>query len=180
MKTIRLYGELGVLFGREFQLDVKTPAEAMRALSSQVKGFREYFQRHAQDAFKVFVGARNASEEICGACSDKEIIRVTPVATGSGAVVRIILGVVICVLNFFFGGNNPYVYAFAASLIFGGVSELLTSKSNTKSTGESSSNTPSYNFNGPVNTSAQGNPVPLCYGRLIVGSAVISAGITTL
>ncbi|MNL81044.1 Bacteriophage lambda tail assembly protein I [compost metagenome] len=35
----------------------------------------------------------------------------------------------------------------------------------------------SYNFNGPVNTTAQGNPVPLLYGRMIVGSSVISAGI---
>ncbi len=39
-------------------------------------------------------------------------------------------------------------------------------------------NLPSYTFNGPINTTAQGNPVPLGYGRMIVGSAVISAGIT--
>ncbi|WP_260627457.1 tail assembly protein [Pseudomonas protegens] len=38
-------------------------------------------------------------------------------------------------------------------------------------------NRPSYSFNGAVNTSVQGNPVPLLYGRMIVGSAVISAGI---
>ena len=35
----------------------------------------------------------------------------------------------------------------------------------------------SYNFNGPVNTTAQGNPVPLLYGELFVGSSTISAGI---
>ena len=34
-----------------------------------------------------------------------------------------------------------------------------------------------YHFNGVVNTTAQGNPVPLGYGRMIVGSAVVSAGI---
>ena len=38
-------------------------------------------------------------------------------------------------------------------------------------------NRASYSFNGPVNTSAQGNPVGLLYGQAIVGSAVISAGI---
>ena len=37
----------------------------------------------------------------------------------------------------------------------------------------------SYTFSGPVNTTAQGQPVPVGYGRLIVGGAVISAGITT-
>ena len=38
-------------------------------------------------------------------------------------------------------------------------------------------NKPSYSFNGAVNTTAQGHPVPVGYGRLVVGSAVISAGI---
>ena len=37
---------------------------------------------------------------------------------------------------------------------------------------------PSYIFNGPVNTMAQGHPVPIGYGEMIVGSAVISAGIS--
>ncbi|HCW20974.1 MAG TPA: phage tail protein, partial [Achromobacter sp.] len=45
------------------------------------------------------------------------------------------------------------------------------------STRDSPDNGASYNFNGPVNTSAQGIPVPVLYGRMIVGSAVISAGI---
>ena len=33
-------------------------------------------------------------------------------------------------------------------------------------------------FNGPMQTVAQGGPVPVGYGRLIVGSAVISSAIT--
>jgi predicted phage tail protein len=40
-------------------------------------------------------------------------------------------------------------------------------------------NKPSYAFDGAVNTAAQGNPVPICYGRLIVGSQVVSAGLVT-
>ncbi len=43
---------------------------------------------------------------------------------------------------------------------------------------EKPDNQPSYVFNGPVNTTAQGQPVPIGYGRLIVGGAVISAGIS--
>ena len=37
--------------------------------------------------------------------------------------------------------------------------------------------TRSYLFSGPVNTVAQGIPIPLGYGRLRVGSAVISASL---
>ena len=40
-------------------------------------------------------------------------------------------------------------------------------------------NRSSYIYNGAVNLTAQGNPVPLCYGRMRVGSVVISAGVST-
>lgn len=44
---------------------------------------------------------------------------------------------------------------------------------------EIADNRSSYIFNGAVNLTAQGNPVPLCYGRMRVGSVVVSAGIST-
>jgi hypothetical protein len=47
-----------------------------------------------------------------------------------------------------------------------------------RSANDKPENQPSYAFNGPLNTQAQGNPVPVLYGELIVGSAVLSAGIT--
>jgi predicted phage tail protein len=33
----------------------------------------------------------------------------------------------------------------------------------------------SYLFNGPVNISREGGPVPVCYGELLVGSQTLSA-----
>ena len=44
---------------------------------------------------------------------------------------------------------------------------------------EPADNRTSYIFNGAVNVTAQGAPVPICYGRMRVGSVVISAGVTT-
>ncbi|MFH5139235.1 tail assembly protein, partial [Citrobacter freundii complex sp. 2024EL-00220] len=38
-------------------------------------------------------------------------------------------------------------------------------------------NRASYAFGGVTNTTAQGNPVPLCYGKRRIGGAIISAGI---
>lgn len=38
-------------------------------------------------------------------------------------------------------------------------------------------NSASYNFSGAVNTTIQGSAVPVMYGRMFVGSAVIAAGI---
>lgn len=42
MVTIRLLGEAGRRFGRRFQLAVRTPAEALRALCVQIPGLRHY------------------------------------------------------------------------------------------------------------------------------------------
>lgn len=182
MKTIKLYGDMGKKFGREFQLDVNSPAEAVRALCVQVKGFRAYLHAHAKDAYKVFVGGRNSSDELLSPCSDKEIIRIAPVVQGAGAVGRIVLGAVIM----FFAWWNPLGWAAAgalmamgASMALGGVVQLLSPTPNTDSGmgSEAVENRPSYNFNGPVNTTAQGHPVQLAYGRVVCGSAVISAGL---
>jgi predicted phage tail protein len=44
---------------------------------------------------------------------------------------------------------------------------------------EPADNRASYIYNGATNLTAQGNPVPLCYGRMLVGSVVVSAGVST-
>ncbi len=61
-----------------------------------------------------------------------------------------------------------------ASLILGGVSGLLTPKISSSSADQRAS----FIFNGAANTVQQGGPVPVVYGRMMVGSTVISAGIT--
>lgn len=187
IKTIRLHGELGKRFGREFKLDVQTPAEAVRALRVIVPGFHAYLVEHAKSAFKVFVGGSNRSDEVGAPCSDREVIRIAPTIQGASAVGRIILGVAMIALAVI----NPASLGMSAgfvsglmgmgiSMAVGGVVQLLSpQQSYDSASSESPENKPSYNFNGPVNTTAQGHPVPLCYGRMIVGSAVISAGLET-
>ena len=58
------------------------------------------------------------------------------------------------------------------ALVLGGVGMLLTP------TPKEVEETNNYAFNGAVNTIRQGVPVPICYGQLLVGSSVISSGIS--
>jgi predicted phage tail protein len=181
MKTIRLYGDMGRRFGREFQLDVKSPAEAVRALCAVVSGFETYLHAHAKDYYKVFVGARNACDELSNPCSDREIIRIAPVVQGAKAAGKIIAGIILIVVTII---NPPagammaeMMMAVGVSLVLGGVMELLTPVPKLDGNGDNVDNRANSNFNGPVNTTAQGNPVPLAYGTVLVGSAIISAGI---
>lgn len=79
----------------------------------------------------------------------------------------------------FLGVTGGYALAaqLGVSMMLGGVAQLLAPTAKGLSTKDGPDNGTSYNFNGPVNTTAQGNPCPLLYGELIVGSATISAGI---
>lgn len=62
------------------------------------------------------------------------------------------------------------------AMVLGGLAQAVAPTPDSGSPEERPENKPGFAFNGPVNTMAQGHPVPLAYGRLIVGSAVISGG----
>jgi len=181
VRTIRLYGLVGARFGRVHRFAVSSTAEAMRALCTQVAGF-EKFLMNAKDnglTFAVFNGRRNLGEhELDYPVGDDEI-RIAPVLVGSkkAGLFQTILGaalIVVGVLTSAYGGGS--LIGLGASLALGGVMQMLSPQT-AGLAGTGPDNGTSYYFNGPVNSSAQGEPVPLVYGRMRVGSKVISAGI---
>jgi predicted phage tail protein len=180
LRTVRLYGVLGSKFGRvhRFALDSGTVSEAMQALCSQLAGFRA-FMAQAKDhglTFAVFAGKRNLAEDELNAPTGSDDIRVAPVLIGSknGGVFQTILGVVLIVVGVVF--QQYYLIGSGIAMAAGGIVQMLSPQVKA-GRADSPNNQPSYVFNGAVNTQAQGNPVPVLYGRMIVGSAVISAGI---
>jgi predicted phage tail protein len=64
-------------------------------------------------------------------------------------------------------------FALAVNLAISGVSELLMPGPQTDKSGNTK-----YYFGGPINTIKQGQPVPICYGELIIGGAPISINFT--
>lgn len=187
LRTIRLYGKLGTQFGRVHRLAVASAAEAVRALRVLLPGFERELVT-AKDrgvAYAVFIGRRNIGADALHYPVGDDDIRIAPVLQGSknGGVFSTILGAVVIAISAvgsYFAPGNPlsaYGYQMGAALILGGVAQMLSPQQKGLSTKDSPDNGASYNFNGPVNTSAQGNPVPVLYGEMIVGSAVISAGI---
>lgn len=190
LKTVRLYGKLGAKFGREFKLAVSSCSEAISALCAIVPGFRKYLleSKDSGVAYTCFVGKSNLSVETLDAPAGKEDIRIAPVMLGAkkGGLFQIIVGTLLVVASLYFPpmakllaakGLTATVVGLGMSLAIGGAIQMLTPQPKGLSTRDGPDNGASYNFNGPVNTTAQGNPVPLLYGRLIVGSATISAGL---
>lgn len=187
MKTIILYGHLAKQFGKTHQLEVATPAEAIRALCANFKGFA---QSIADGRYRIKMGNIDQALEDIHHPIDQSI-KIIPVVAGSGGLGKIVLGAALIAASSYLPGATYFstmssfsidakaiAMGMGTSLLLGGISQVLFAPPKASmDSRESVDNRPSYIFNGAVNTTGQGNPVPLCYGRLRVGSQVISAGL---
>ncbi|MTC33016.1 tail assembly protein, partial [Providencia alcalifaciens] len=123
-----------------------------------------------------------------------EEIRIAPVIKGSkrGGFFQTILGVAMIGAAMMLGPAGWAAFGAAgfaggalamsgAAMALGGIIQMLSPQPRGLSVRQDADNKPSYAFGGAVNTTAQGNPVPLLYGldRREVGGAIISAGIYT-
>lgn len=186
MKTVKLLGELGKEFGKSFKLEVSSPAEAVRALCINFPAFKKHLIDSGERgvAYKVLVGKEALTCDDLHNPSGKDVIRIVPVlqGAGGGGVVQTIIGAALVALSFvpFLAPIAPYLMSAGIAMMIGGVVQMLSPTPNLSSQDSNNQpdNKPSYTFNGAVNTSAQGYPVPIGYGRMMVGSAVISGGIT--
>ena len=189
MTTVYLYGHLGRKFGNRWSLNVSSPAEAVRAIMANRPDFQAYMVQHSAPGYRVFVGPdpiRGA--ERLGDPIGRQAIKIVPVLAGAAKdpTIGIIVGTLIIiasVVSFQYYGISAGVALMAGSmgagLVVGGISQLLAVTPKAPDISEKEANRPSFLFNSVVNTTAQGHPVPVGYGRMRVGSAVISAGITT-
>lgn len=198
MKTIVLLGELGRKFGRKHMLDVKTPAEAIRALCANFKEFAPFVSSSEE---------RNVGYRVINVRDDTgldelhnpagRMITIVPVIGGAGflsnflgsSLGKVVIGAALIAASIMvpglaavtlFGTTTLATVAFSigASLALGGVAQLLAPTPPSIGTNAQDEQKPSYLFDGAVNTTSQGYPVPVGYGRMVVGSAVISAGIS--
>lgn len=201
MTTIYLYGALGRKFQHRLQMDVSSIGEAVRGLMANFPDFQQYMMSHSEPGYRVIVG-NDPIEGPEGFAHPvgRQCLKIVPVIAGAAKspVIGIIIGVVIiaaaialgpagfALIPAFLGASAGSIALtvglIGASIAIGGISQLLAGTPRTPGVDafEKPESKPSTLFNGPVNTVAQGHPVPIGYGRVRVGSAVISAGIETL
>ena len=188
-----LYGRLGATYGKVHRYDVVSPAQAIKALSVTIKGFKQSLIDGGY--YRVLVGGKDevSIDQLGNPMSDRETIRIVPVVAGAEGLGKVVLGVALVAFagplagfaGTAFGATAATTAVIASSissigvsLAIGGVSQMLFSPQAQTQSSEREENKPSFIFNGAVNTTRQGNCVPICYGRMIVGSQVISAGLS--
>ena len=188
MRRILLYGELADKFGKEVLFEVKSVREAISLLQANFPTFKQ----HLIDAdtriagYEVWSGNYNLSDERKDDFSmeSNAEIRIIPVIDGASAGARIIAGIALIAISFPFIGPTMAATSLwtamglgmGTSLVLGGIIELLSPKPNLSSS-VSSNDDASYLFSGTLNSTKQGSPAGLGYGKMIVGSSVVSQSI---
>ena len=190
-----------------FEFDVATPAQAIKALCVNFPGLDKWFVDSEKDgiAYRVTVGKEKATEEnvdlLLMPFSDREVFSITPVIAGAGrGGVMIGLGVALIATAIVTGGTSLAFTAqgfttasgvtsttalslaaaagnIGVALTLGGIALALSPQPELDSTLDESVQLESFTFSNVVNTSRQGMPCPIAYGRLFVGSAVLSSGL---
>jgi predicted phage tail protein len=110
IRTIHLHGALGKRFGREIQLAVDTPAEAVRALCTMLQGFEAHV---TERYYQVFRGKKRAGidldpQELHARFADAETeLHLVPRAAGAKrqGLGKIILGGLLIAASFVVPGG---------------------------------------------------------------------------
>lgn len=178
LKRIELHGVLGEKFGKTFNLAVNSPKEACEALGYQVDGFRAFMiDAHNKGLyFAVFNDDNNIGENEIEMTTGASVIRIVPQIAGSGGDtmgwVQVVGGYLLAGVGLA-TGLTPLIGLGIGTMIGGAAGLLMPTPE--LGNQDQDGNKPSYAFGGAVTTVAQGNPVPLLYGRRHVGGFVISA-----
>lgn len=196
MVNIRFYGSLKQ-FGSEFNLDCKTPAEVVHALTSQIPKLRQFIQ---QGLFTVRVGReyldnRYLEQGLNQHLKDDATVHFTPVLKGSkrAGLFQTIVGAVMVVVGAVtsWAGGSALVVA-GIGLMAGGAAQMLTKMPTMRGVTQTGAVKPestkskqeekkqSTSFSNLSNMVAQGKSMPLAYGLIRTGTLVISQGVETM
>lgn len=184
MKTLFLHGAMKEKYGESFDLDVASPAEAVRALCVQVPGFMEDVRKGVWHILRGPLDRQDSDDEdrLLLTLGRETEVHLLPALQGANdGFLTAVLGVVLIAVGVFVPGLGAVGVAMigaGAGMAVGGIIQMTTKlPSGNPSSQESADSRPSFLFDGPVNTSSQGLAVPRGYGRLKVGSVVVSAGL---
>lgn len=185
MTTIKIHGILAREYGNEFQAIIDRPADAWDAIDVNRDGFINRMLDLARDGvyYGVVVDDEHLDYNSMVARRDLSEVHLVPLIMGAGFV-----GIIATAFSTIFKGVS------AAAGIFGGLGGFFGSFALTAASLFISSllqPTPklpqpkspvagakeSFLFSNKVNVAKQGIPVPVGYGRLRVGSAVIQSTI---
>lgn len=179
MAIVKFYGNLKQ-YGDKYKINADTAAEALNCLYLQIKGLKDDIKK---GFFRVRINKKDISEKtlqfgLQSQLPHDSVIHIVPVAAGAknGGILSVIVGAVMVVVGCWTG--QYWLAGMGVGMMVGGAAMMMTKtpkmKDNANDDGKKSTS-----FSSLGNTAAQGAPVPLPYGKIMVGSKVESQGVET-
>lgn len=196
--NVRLHGVLGLAVGEGWSLSISNIAEAIHAIEilSNRKLYKFLLDSDKNNIkYQIVVNdsvlkktfdetdlSQIKSSELTIGASDLRSIDIIPVIEGAGDgldFVNIFLGATLMFASFYAGPFGPTLFMAGLGLAFNGISNLLAKPPDMEPFREiqNTRQSVSYLFDGPENTVFEGGPVPVGYGRLLVGSQNIATNL---
>ncbi|HHZ0556705.1 TPA: tail assembly protein, partial [Escherichia coli] len=168
-------------------LYVNTAAEAIRALSLQLPGFRRQMN---EGWYRVRIAGEDTapdqiSTRLHEPLSPGDVIHLVPRTEGakSGGVFQTVLGVALVAAAIWMPGigiaASNIMFSMGSAMALGGVAQMLAPKAKTPEYRATDNGKQNTYFSSLDNMIAQGNPMPVPYGEMLVGSRRISQDIST-
>ena len=191
LRKVKLYGELADFVGhKELDAVINCTADAIRFLVSNFPKLEEHM---SQRYYRVLVDDYEIGEEdIQNPIGNSDISIVPVIAGAGGGVGKTLLGVAMVGLAFAVPGSIAFtkagitggalskgLFGIGAALTLTGVSQMLFPLPELPDFSDEEDPRISFSFSGGQNTSRAGTSHPICYGEIVCGSVVISAGIDT-
>jgi predicted phage tail protein len=179
MTTVYLHGLLAKEFGRKFRFSLSRPRDAVWAIDANKKGF-------VNRLLELSKGGANYSVVVDGSLANKfsvekagaKEIHILPAISGSAGVVTAIGVILYAAALYAPEWAVVYLVALGSAAISYGISNLMQ-KDQKVDVGSASATSTALNksflFSNGENVTEQGIPMPIGYGRLRIGSAVIQS-----
>ena len=200
LRKVKLHGKLADFVGHEeFEVEGRNISQAVSFLIHNFPKLEAYM---SPKYYQIKVGNYAVGEKELDYPIGKQDIHFIPVISGAGrGFGKILLGAALIGISLmlpgggmfgtyglggtaavkggFLTGVGTFTSAIGASLVLGGVSDMLFPLPEIPKFESSSDPKLSFSFAGLQNTSRAGTPVPIVYGEVMTGSVVISAAIDT-
>ena len=187
MTEVLIEGRMGSLLGKHHKFSCTKLGEIFSALEANTGKLRRYFLLNKKRYFSVFVNGKAIDQNFFSNTNVKDAkVVILPILMGAviGTAIAAGLGMTVAagsaaaaagaavgsltLAGKIVAGIVNAIVAFGISLA---VSKLLAPDS------PELTNTSSFAFGTPENIAKQGGPVPIGYGRLLIGSRVISSNL---
>ena len=186
MVTVFLEGQIAAGIERQWQLKVRTVADALRAIHANTGHFLGTVIKH-KNHYVVMVDGQPLENTTSIYKKVKKSIHLIPIIAGAIVYWPAIKAMIAFLGKYwvaYAGWSAGTQLLVAALIVIGGYALIsygihLLVESIMGKDDPNTVSTTSYVFRGPENVTEQGMPVPIAYGRLMAGSKVISVSLSS-